>query len=190
MSRGTQRTSERAVERGVRYALLAVLAVGLRRRNPGAVVNAALAFAATFLPGSIERRYDVAFRPWQRAYAQAAMLNHAVGMLGPYEDVWWWDHLTHAHSATLLGGLVHVAARRRGEDPHARVVAAVVGVGLVWELLEQAVHAAAHRLGFDPPLIPYGRTDTLFDVAFNLLGVLLVLAFGDALLGNFTRGAD
>ena len=185
MSRTTRLASDRGVERTVRYALLAVTAVGVRRRNPSAVLNAALALVATFLPGVVERRYDVSFRPWQRAYADAAMLTHAVGMLGPYEEVWWWDHLTHTHSATLLAGLVHAAARRRGEDPTARVVAVVVGVGLLWELLEQAIHAIADRLDLAPPLIPYGRTDTLFDLAFDLLGALVVLAFGDALLGNF-----
>lgn len=190
MTRPTRTPGERAAERGIRCALLGVLVLGVRRRNPGAVVNALVALAATFLPGVVEWRYDVAFRPWQRAYAEAAMLTHAVGMLGPYEDTWWWDHLTHTHSATLLAGVVYVAARRRGRDPRPRVVAVVVAVGALWELVEHVIHAVARRLGLEPVLIPYGRTDTVLDLAFDLLGALLVLAFGDSLLGNFLGPAD
>jgi hypothetical protein len=174
----------RTTERVVRNSLLAVFVVGLRRRDPGTVVNAALALAGTYLPGFVERRYNVAFRPWQRVYTETAMLTHAVGMLGPYEETWWWDHLTHTHSATLLGGLVHTAARRRGRDPRLHALAATVCGGVLWELVEYAVHAVATRLGLEPVLVPYGRRDTLLDLLFDLLGALLVLAFGDSLLRN------
>ncbi|MFC7157518.1 hypothetical protein ACFQPA_18990 [Halomarina halobia] len=184
----TARTSvAREAERGIRYGLLAVFVVGLRRRNAGAVVNAVLALAAAYLPDVLEREYDVEFRPWQRVYAETAMLTHAVGMLGPYDDVWWWDHLTHAHSATLLGGIVHVVARRRGRDPGARVVGVVMCTGLLWELAEYAIHTTANRLGLEPFLVSYGRTDTLLDLAFNLVGAALVLAFGDHALKNFAE---
>ena len=175
---------------GIRFAIVVVFVEGIRRRNPGAVVNAVVSFVATFLPRLLERRYDVAFRPWQRAYAATAMLTHAVGMLGPYDDVWWWDHLTHVHSATLLGGLAHVAGRRRGRDPRVRVLTAVTAGGVLWELLEYAIHLVARRLGVEPILISYGKRDTALDLGFNLLGALLVLAFGDRLLQNFTEHAD
>ncbi|PSP80219.1 hypothetical protein BRC81_03230 [Halobacteriales archaeon QS_1_68_20] len=178
-------TVTREAERGIRYGLLAVLVVGLRRRDPGAVVNAVVALAVTYLPGVVERRYDVEFRPWQRVYAQGAMLTHALGMLGPYDDVWWWDHVTHTHSATLVGGLVHAVARRNDRDPRPRVLAAVVGGGVLWELVEYVVHHTADRLGIEPVLVSYGKVDTALDLVFNALGALVVLAWGDRLLGNF-----
>ena len=148
-------------------------------------MNAVLAFVATYLPGAVERRYDVGFRPWQRTYAQSAMLTHAIGMLGPYDDTWWWDHLTHTHSATLLGGVIYAAARRRGVDPRPRVLGVVAGAGVVWEAAEYVAHAVADRLGVEPVLVMYGKRDTLVDMGFNLLGALVVVAFGDHLLGNF-----
>ncbi|GGL63991.1 hypothetical protein GCM10009039_22300 [Halocalculus aciditolerans] len=148
-------------------------------------MNAALAFAATFLPGLFERVFGVEFRPWQRVYADAAMLTHSAGMLGPYDDVWWWDHVTHTHSATLLAGIVHVVARRRGRDPRPRVIGAVAVVGVGWELIEFAIHAVADRFGVEPILVPYGTRDTAFDLLFDFLGALIVLAVGDRLLGNF-----
>jgi hypothetical protein len=178
----SQTTVARDAERGIQYAILAVFVVGIRQRNPGAVVNAAVAFAATHLPDHLEAVYDVRLRPWQRLYAQTGMLTHAVGMLGPYEDTWWWDHLTHTHSATLLGGLVHLGARRRGRDPRPYVVGVVAVVGVLWELMEYAIHAVADRLGLEPLLVTYGPNDTLLDLGFDLLGALLVLLFGDSVL--------
>ncbi|WP_226483316.1 hypothetical protein [Natrinema amylolyticum] len=174
-------------ERGVRYGILAVLAIGVRRRDPSAVANAILGLIGTFLPLVSERRYDVEFRPWQRVYLETAMLTHAVGMLGPYDDVWWWDHLTHTHSATILGGFTFVAVRRRGRDPRPLVIAVVVCAGILWELVEYTIHATADRIGLEPVLVTYGKTDTLFDLVFNLVGAAIVLLLGDHALHNFAR---
>ncbi|WP_134669910.1 hypothetical protein [Halorussus marinus] len=180
-------TAARAVERAIRWAIVAVFGAGIRRRSPGAVANAVLTLAVTFVPDLLERRYAVEFRPWQRVYAGIAMLAHAVGMLGPYDDVGWWDHVTHTLSATLLGGIVHVAARRRGRDPERNVIGVVACAGVLWELLEYAIHAVSRRLGVEPLLIPYSARDTALDLVFNVVGALLVVAFGDRLLENFGR---
>jgi len=185
---GTSMTREAA--RASRYAILGVFVAGIRRGNPGAVVNALVSFVATYLPRVVEWRYGVEFQPWQRFYLNAGMLAHAVGMLGPYEDVWWWDHVTHMCSSTLLGGFVHVRARRRGHDPRPRVVGVVLCVGVLWELMEYAIHGVSRRVGLEPLLIPYGPEDTLLDLVFDLLGAVLVLAFGDRLLPNLLRKDD
>ena len=168
----------------IRDGILSVLGVGVARRNTGAVVNALVSFGASFLPDVAENRYGVDFRPWQRVYTEIAVFTHAVGMLGLYDDTWWWDHLTHVHSATLLGGAVHVVARRRGRDPRPRVLAAVVAGGVLWEIVEYAVHTVTDRLDLDPVLIPYSARDTALDLLFNAVGAVLVVAFGDRFLGN------
>ena len=113
------------------------------------------------------------------------MLTHAVGMLGPYEDTWWWDHLTHTHSATLLGGLIHATARRHDRDPRPRVLAVVGCFGILWEFMEYVIRVGATRLGLEPVLITYGEMDTLLDLFFDFFGAVLTLMFGDRLLGNF-----
>ncbi|WP_132057671.1 hypothetical protein [Halorussus amylolyticus] len=180
----------RTVERAIRAAIVAVFGVGVRQRDPGAVVNAVLTLGVTYLPGLVERRYSVKFRPWQRLYAGVAMLAHAVGMLGPYDAQGRWDNVTHTLSASLLGGVAHAAARRRGRDPRPRVLAVVVCGGVVWELLEYAIHAVSRRFGFEPILVPYSARDTVSDLLFNLVGALLVVAFGDRLLRNFAPERD
>jgi hypothetical protein len=175
-----------AVEARLRESILAVFLLGWRHRDPGAIVNALVAFAISYLPDAVEAWYDVEFRPWQRVYTATALLTHAAGMLGPYDDTWWWDHLTHTLSASLFGGFVYAVSRRRGHDPRPRVLAATVSVGVLWELLEYAIHWVANRLGLEPVLVPYGPRDTFFDLVFNVFGALLVLVFGDHLLQNFT----
>ncbi|SER86273.1 hypothetical protein [Natrinema salaciae] len=182
-------TAGRRTARGIRYALLAIFAVGVRRRDPGAAVNAVIAVIGTYLPDLAERAYGIELRPWQRAYVDIAMITHAIGMLGPYDDVWWWDHLTHAHSSSILGGAVFAISRRRGRDPGPRVVAAVACLGLLWEVVEYTIHATAKRLGFEPILVTYGPKDTLLDIGFNLLGAVLVLAFGDRVVGELEPDA-
>lgn len=177
-------------ERAIRWSIVVVFGVGVRRRDPGAVVNAAVSFAATYVPDALERWWGFEFRPWQRLYGGIAMLTHAVGMLGPYDDEGWWDHVTHTLSASLLAGFVHAVARRRGSDPRPRVLAVVVVGGVFWELLEYAIHAVCKRIGLEPLLVPYSARDTILDLFFNLVGALLVLAFGDRLLRNVTRRDD
>lgn len=176
--------AEQGVGHEARYTLLTVFLVGLRRRDPGAIVNAVVAAIGTYLPTFITRVYNVKLQPWQRAYVNTAMVTHAVGMLGPYDDVWWWDHVTHAHSSSILAGIVYVASRRKDRDPGPRVIAAVISLGLAWELLEYAIHATAKRLDLEPILVTYGRKDTFFDIVFDLVGALLVVVFGDRVLGE------
>lgn len=191
MSSEVQNATVRTTERAIRLGIVAVFVVGVRRRDPGAVVNALLALAGSYLPDAVERRYAVAFRPWQRVYTEAVMLTHSVGMLGPYDDVWWWDHVTHAHAATVVGSVVHAAARRTGrDDPRTHVVASVIGAGAVWEAVEYATHGLSRRVGLDPLLVQYGRSDTTLDMVFNLIGALVVVVFADGLLENFVEHAD
>ena len=190
MTRETQTSVTRKADRGIRSATLAVFVEGLRERNPNAVVNAALMFTATYLPDIAEGMYNVDFRPWQRVYTEITMLAHAVGFLGPYDDTWWWDHVTHVLSATLLGGFVHVAAHRRDRSPKQDVLTAIVGGGLLWESIEYTIHGLSNRLGIEPALVYYGPRDTLGDLFFNFLGAFLVLVFGDRLLQNFIGNVD
>lgn len=177
-------TSDLDTADGLRWAIVAVFVVGLRQRNPGAVVNAVFAYLGTYVPAVVERGSGIEFRPWQRLYVATAMLLHAIGMLGPYDDIRWWDHVTHTMSASIVGGATFVAARRRGKDPIPLTLGSVVTLGVLWELAEYLIHATATRLGVDPILVFYSRTDTVLDLLFNLVGASLVVIFGDRKLDN------
>lgn len=190
MGEPAYRSVMKKFDRCIRYTILAVLSIGIRQRNWGAVVNAIVAIVGTYLPEIVEKRADMELLPWQQTYARMAMATHSVGMIGPYEDTWWWDHLTHTHSATLLAGAVHVLSRRRGKDPRLRVLTAVGCAGVLWEIVEYAVHRTAARFDLEPILVPYGKRDTVLDLCFDAVGALLVVAFGDSLLENLVPQRD
>lgn len=119
------------------------------------------------------------------------MLLHAIGMLGPYDRTWWWDHVTHTLSASIVGGVAYVVARTRTTSDSSvrnRHPAFVVGVtlvlGLFWELIEYLIHRFADRIGVEPVLVSYGRHDTALDLVFDLVGAGLVVLLGPDALAN------
>jgi len=178
----------------VKAGIVAALAAGVRRRDPTVVVNAVVSAAFTALPRALEARYGVRLRPWHRLWVSLSALVHTVGMLGPYDRVWWWDHLAHTLSGVVVAGATDVVLHRESSDSDSapndarRRAAVVAGVtlacGVLWEGLEYAVHAVADRLGFEPLLVHYGRSDTLGDLVFDLLGAGLVVRFGRRALGG------
>ncbi|WP_236045049.1 hypothetical protein [Haloarcula nitratireducens] len=176
--------SELDLEGGIRYAIVAVFIVGVRERNPGAMVNAVFSFSGTYVPNILERASGIEFRPWQRVYVGTAMFLHAMGMLGPYDDVWGWDHVTHTLSSSIVSGATFVSAKRRGKEPLPVVFGSIITLGVFWEILEYLIHATADRLGMEPILVFYSKQDTLLDFVFNLVGALLVALFGNRYLAN------
>ncbi|SFC51398.1 hypothetical protein SAMN05444422_109171 [Halobiforma haloterrestris] len=172
--------------------IVAALVAGIRRRDPSVIVNGALSLTFGSLPRYLERRYDVHFRPWQREWISTAALVHTLGMLGPYDRVWWWDHLAHTLSGVVFAGVVdvvyrsdvdgerHVSSRSRT----AFVAGITFGLGFVWEVFEYIVHALGDRIGFDPLLVHYGRLDAVGDLVFDLVGAMIVLLFGRDRLSN------
>lgn len=175
-------------------SIVAALLAGLRRRDPSAIVNGVVSLVFASLPAYVEREYGVRFRPWQRLWVSAAALVHATGMLGPYDRIWWWDHVAHTLTATIVAGatdaLLRGGARRAGTSPisaRSRAVAVVgttLGIGLLWEALEYVVHVLADRIGLEPLLVHYGRRDTARDLLYDALGACLVVLFGRSALSN------
>ncbi|MDX1746273.1 MAG: hypothetical protein R3324_10075, partial [Halobacteriales archaeon] len=57
-------------------------------------------------PALIRRVFGFRLRPWQIGYISAALFLHPIGGLYEfYESIWWFDHLTHTLSATLVAAL-------------------------------------------------------------------------------------
>lgn len=164
--------------------VLAVLE-GLRRRNVPAVVNGLVALGAALLPVGLRAVSDVPIGPELPLWIAVAGLVHAVGMLGFYDSVWWWDHLAHAISAALVTALSYAAVLSISANapfgplgPSGVVLATlglVLAVGVLWELIEELARHVAERYEMGPLLVIYGPFDWLFDLAFNLVGAGLVL---------------
>jgi hypothetical protein len=170
----------------LQLGILGALVEGARRRDVAATVNAAVALAVAFLP-------VVAFRGATDSgtllflWVAAAGLLHCLGMLGLYDSVWWWDHLTHTISAALVAAVLYAAVLVTG--PHSAVagrlslsagsvaVPSTVAVGVFWELVELAAREVGERFDVEPVLVHYGLRDTLLDLAFNAVGALAVVLF-------------
>jgi len=170
----------------------ALVLLAARRRNTSAVVNAAaglgLTVFVTILAVTPElllgRNLDIGlvFPLW---LAVASVL-HSVGMLGWYESVWWWDHLSHTVSAGLVAALLYAAILVT--DPTVPLVDAVPGttailtialtfaVGVAWELMELVGRDLGRRFDVQPVLVYYGPRDTALDLVFDAVGALLIVA--------------
>lgn len=167
-------------------ALAVATAESIRRRDAGATVNAGGGLVLSVLPWVVGLGVDGRLDPLFPLWVAVAGLLHAAGMLGLYESVAWWDHLTHAVSAALVAALALaglVVGSEAGTAPALSPVgrgAAVLGLtlaaGVLWELLEVAARRVGEALGVEPLLVYYGRSDTLIDLLFDLAGALVVVA--------------
>jgi len=143
--------------------------VGLATRNPGVVVNGALALAVTFLPALPARDLGLRLDAWLVLFLTVTVLVHSLGMLGLYDHRRWDDHATHTLSAMLVAGVGYTTVRaldRHSESlhfpprfPSLFVVLFVLAAGVLWEVLEFGARAVALAFDLDPVLVQYGLAD-------------------------------
>ncbi|MFB6104503.1 MAG: hypothetical protein ABEJ57_05380 [Halobacteriaceae archaeon] len=191
---GISTRRQRQATRGMQVALVGFLVVGLVRKDPGIVVNTGVALAVTELPAVLNRDLRISMDPALVLWLTTAVFLHAVGTLGPYQTVWWWDHLTHAVSSSIVAGAGY--ATTRAVEVHnenivlpprflfAFLVVLVLAFGVGWEVLEFGLAAVATGLGSDAVLTQYGLDDSMLDLVFDAAGGLVVAAWGTAYLSG------
>ncbi|WP_254546117.1 hypothetical protein [Halomarina pelagica] len=180
--------SERGITRLFQVAIAIVLVAGVLTHNVGVVVNAAVALAITVLPAVLERDFSLPLDPGVTLWITAALSLHAIGMLGVYTRVWWWDHLTHTLSATIVAAVGYATAKVLDEHSDAvhftqsflfvYILLFTVALGVFWEVLEFLAREVGTLTGYDPVLYQYGVEDTVVDLLFDTLGALIVALFG------------
>ncbi|WP_435319845.1 hypothetical protein [Haloarchaeobius sp. TZWSO28] len=174
--------------RTTQACLVGVFVLGMTLRNVSVVLNALFALGVTFLPAVLERDFRIELDPRFTVYLGVAVLLHAVGMFQFYDEVWWWDHLTHTLSASIVAVVAYATVW--AIDAHSDrlyfpetfvtvfVLAFTLAMGVFWEVLEFAARETAVALDLDPVLILYGVDDTMLDLVFDLAGALVVTVFG------------
>ncbi|WP_336133888.1 hypothetical protein [Natronomonas amylolytica] len=189
--------NQRRLTRGMQLTLVAIVGYGLLFGAPKAITNGVIALGITFVPSLLERNYDIPLDPWLGLWITLAVFLHTMGSAGLYQQIPWWDHITHAMSATLVAGVGYTFAR--GVDLHndeihlprrfyfAYVVVIVLAFGVVWELFEFGLDVVAHATGVDMPLAQHGLDDTVKDLLYNSLGAVLVAVFGQAHLSGLAE---
>ncbi|NKE37645.1 hypothetical protein GWG54_17910 [Natronococcus sp. JC468] len=181
--------------------LIGMLFIGIDRGNGGIVINTVVALLVTQLPAVLERDYGIPMDTRLTLWITSAVFLHAFGTVGLpgstatfYSQVWWWDHVTHALSASVVAAVGYTTVRAVHEHADGihipRRFAAVfillfvLAFGVLWEVLEFAIALAAAALGVEAVLTQYGLQDTMLDLVFNSIGGLLVALWGGAYLAD------
>ncbi|WP_267640084.1 hypothetical protein [Haloarchaeobius amylolyticus] len=170
---------------GVVRLVLAALLVGFALTSDSLHDYPHYAALILFHPYIVRQALGVELAPFHVVWVSIALFLHPLGgIFGLYDTVWWWDHLTHLASATLVAGPTYLLARAyylNGETPFvpgwtvpAAVLTTTLALGLVWEGIE-LVH---------PWLVVYSDEDTAYDAVFNVLGALATIAAAPRLLGG------
>lgn len=174
-------------------ALIWTLWVGIQRRDAVIVVNGLASIGATALPWAIQILVggffggDVSFGPALPLWIGIAGVLHMLGMLGWYDALWWWDHVTHTMSAALVAAVVYAWVLVVGPDalpgPFAGIgaggttFALTMAAGVFWELLEWAARVLSDRVGVERVLKHYGRFDSPIDLLFDAVGAVVIITF-------------
>lgn len=186
--------NQRRLTRAMQLVLVGVVAYGVGFGQPKAISNGTIALVVTFLPAALEHRYDFPLDPWLGLWITAAVFLHTLGSAALYDQIGWWDHLTHAMSASLVAGVGYTFAR--AVDIHSDeiyfpdrfffvyVLVVVLSFGVVWELFEFGLDVVRSVTGIEMPLAQHGLDDTVRDLVFNSVGALLVAALGQAHLSD------
>lgn len=194
---------QRQLSRLMELVLVGLLFIGIERGSPGIIVNTGVALAIAQVPGLLERDYGLPMDARLTLWITTAAFLHALGTVGIpglgwnfYSGLGWWDHMTHALSASVVAAAGYATVRAVDEHSDAvhlpeRFVAVlillfVLAFGVVWELLEFAIGIGADTVGASSVLTQYGVSDTLWDLVYNSIGGVLVALWGGVYLTDLS----
>lgn len=198
---GINQRRQRQATRGMMVVIVLILALGILTGSPGVIVNTGVGLLVTQLPSLLERDYGIVLDPALTLWITTAVLLHAVGVIGlPWSDVnfyasiWWWDHLTHALSSSIVAAVGYTTVRAL--DRHSAdisippqfmfvfILLFVLAFGVAWEVLEFSITLVAEATGNSTILTQFGLNDTMLDLVFDTIGAVIVAIWGTAHLND------
>ena len=194
---GLSERRQRQLSRAMQLTLVGFVGVGLYDGNPGIVVNAVIGLGVTHLPAILERDYQIPMDPALTLWITVAVFLHSLGTAGLpgasanlYRSVWWWDHLTHTLSSSIVAAAGYATARAielHSDDVSLPerfmfvfILLFVLAFGVFWEVIEFGVAGVASLSGTQSVLTQYGLDDTMLDLLFDTLGGIIVAVWGTA----------
>jgi hypothetical protein len=188
----------------MQLGLVGMLIIGLIRHSTGIIANTAVALVVAQLPPILKRDYNVPMNPTYTLWITAAVFLHALGTVGIpgagssfYQSVWWWDHLTHALSASVVAAVGYTTIR--AIDIHLEelklppkfmfvfILMFVIAFGVFWEVIEFTLAEISRILGGGAILTQYGIEDTMLDLVFDTIGAFIVAVWGTAHLNDLVK---
>jgi hypothetical protein len=115
-----------------------------------------------------------------------------------YATIWWWDHLTHALSSSIVAAVGYTTVRaidQHSEDIYLPprfmfvfILLFVLAFGVLWEVIEFTLSEFAALAGATSVLTQYGLEDSMLDLVFNTIGAVVVAVWGTAHLTDVVGG--
>jgi len=177
--------------------LVGIIFIGIERGSTGVILNALVGLLVTQIPPLLERDYDIPMDPALTLWITTAVFLHALGVLGLpgseanfYVTIWWWDHLTHALSSSVVAAAGYATARAldvHSENIHlppkfmfVYILLFVLAFGVFWEVIEFALGELAVLTGNSAILTQHGLEDSMLDLVFDTIGAVVVAVWGTA----------
>lgn len=177
--------------------LILLFSYGIFTLSPKIITNAGIGVVITFLPAVAKRNYQFTLDPFLTLWITAAVFFHAIGSAGAYGHLWWWDHFTHALSASVVAATGYVTVRILmlyydtitipTRFMVVYVVIFVTAFGVIWELFEYGLDLISATTGVQMPLAQHGLADTINDLTFNAIGAVVVALWGQVYLSQFAK---
>ena len=194
---GISQRRQRQVTYVLEVLLVGIFAIGVLTGSTGVIVNTGVGLLVTQLPALLERDYGIALDPALTLWITTAVFLHAVGVIGLpwadanfYKSVWWWDHLTHALSSSIVAAIGYTTVRaldRHSEEIYVPdrfmfvfILMFVLAFGVAWEVLEFTITLVAAATGNATILTQFGLGDTMLDLVFDTIGAIVVAIWGTA----------
>jgi len=197
---GISGRSQRYLARGMQLTLFGLLFVAVERQSPNLLVTTGTGLAVTFLPGLLERDLEVPMDAGLTLWITTAAFLHTVGVAGIpgtgtslYDGIPYYDHVTHALSASVVTGVGYATVRALDEHSagihlpgrfmFAFLVVFVIAFGVIWEVVEFGIAVLSSAAGLTSTgFTQHGLDDTLLDLVFNAIGGVVVALWGTVYL--------
>jgi hypothetical protein len=197
---GISGRSQRYLARGMQLTLFGLLFVAVERQSPNLLVTTGTGLAVTFLPGLLERDLEVPMDAGLTLWITTAAFLHTVGVAGIpgtgtslYAGIPYYDHVTHALSASVVTGVGYATVRALDEHSagihlpgrfmFAFLVVFVIAFGVIWEVVEFGIAVLSSAVGLTSTgFTQHGLDDTLLDLVFNAIGGVVVALWGTVYL--------
>lgn len=173
----------------LQFGLLIISAYGIYRGNVSVAVNGLVALGVTFVPALLKRDAGISMDTGYVLWISVAVFLHAVGLLGPYQNLPWYDSVTHALSASIVAGAGYAVVKAIDRNSErttlppelqfAFILIFVMAFGVLWEIIEFGAELLASVVGAKV-LVQYGLDDIIHDLVFNQVGAILVAGWDAA----------
>jgi len=188
---GTDEERLNLASRFMQAGMFAIGLAGIVTNNPTWIPSAFISLLVSEVPSIVAKDLKLVLPVHFNFLIVFALFLHVIGgFYGLYDNIPWWDHLTHAMSASLVAalGLVLVVSIDRYVDsiylprPFLAffIVMFTMAFGVLWELMEFATDSLGGTL------LQYSLDDTMLDLMFDGFAGFVVAAATSHYLAKHT----